>query len=147
MAPFLEGVGCFHFYKACTPRMGSLQPPLRHIPAAISLGIMRPDREPNDWTPRSAKNMNEWCCTLTLPNASKRCKEYPWNCIVLCAIDLYTTIFIIRDDYFQLKSKHVAQYFLITAKYSCGWQSLLVSLRFTYKNDNNIETDLGKHVL
>jgi len=38
----------------------------------------------------------------------------------LYAIDLYKTIFILRDDYFQLKSKHVAQYLLITAKYNCG---------------------------
>jgi hypothetical protein len=59
----------------------------------------------------------------------------------------YTPIFIICDDYFQLKSKHVAQYLLITAKYNCGWQSLLISLHFIYRRDNNIKTDLGKHVL
>jgi hypothetical protein len=105
------------------------------------------EREPNDWTPHSAKNMNELCCTLILPYASKRCKEYPWSFIVLYAIDLYKTIFTLRDDYFQLKSKHVAQYLLITAKYNCGWQSLLISLRFTYRKDNNIKRDLGKHAL
>jgi hypothetical protein len=59
-----RGLGILHFTTVSRTTLGPTQPPIEWIPAAVSMRVQRPEREP-DYSPPSSAEVKE-CAKLYL---------------------------------------------------------------------------------
>jgi len=60
-------MGIFLFATASRPALRPTQPPIKLVPAALSLGVKRPGREADHLPPFSVEIKNSWSYTSTPP--------------------------------------------------------------------------------
>jgi len=60
-----QGLGIFLVTTASRTALGSTQPPIPWVPAALYLGVSRPGREADHSPPCSAEVKNEWSYNST----------------------------------------------------------------------------------